>query len=185
MKLIENHNTYSNTFRNIAMMHKKLGHLRKGEQDIHFVRAVLSKHPMLSEGDLKEFLRSIHNKLRFPAMVLVSYSAEYSAENHDAKRKKFMGEFFILDRVKKDDFDDLEVKLDETEQTGEEIIAFLGDYYEEHPQDGLFIWEEGQSEKISNLEVDNLAGTKFYFTIDVPHQAKLSNFSDAFYNEEA
>jgi hypothetical protein len=180
MKLIENHQSYTNTFRELAMKHKKLQHLKNGEDDIHFVRATLSRHPMLSEGDLREFIKGLRNKIKFPAMVLVAYGSGYSAANHDAKRKQIQGEFFILDRVQKDDYDDIDLKLDETEQIGEEIMAFLGDWYEENEYHGLFQWDEAQNEKISNLGIDNLAGTKFYLTIDIPHQAKLSNFRDAF-----
>lgn len=184
MKLIEDHSSYTSAFRSIASKHKKIGHLRNGEKDIHFVRVTLSKHPLLAEADIKEFFRKVNHQLKFPALVLVAYTGGYSGDNNDSKRKKFLGEFFILDQVKKDDFDDLESKLDETEKIGEEIIAYLGEHYEENPHHGLLIWNEGQNEPISNMNMGTLAGTKFYFTIDVPHQQKLNFNPEAFYNDQ-
>jgi hypothetical protein len=184
MKLIEDHTSYTKVFRSLANQHRQIGHLRQGEKDIHFVRVSLSEHPALAQADLKEFIRSVNNVLRFPALVLASYRAGYSADStNESKRKLFRGSFFILDRVPKDDFDKLEEVHQQSEVIGEEIIAYLGEHYEENPQNGLFIWDEGENEKISNIDMDNLAGTKFYFTVSVPHQAKLELNTNAFFND--
>lgn len=172
-KLIEDHTTYTATFKMLAMEHKAINHLKAGADDIHFVRCVLSKHPMLSQADLTEFIKNIRHTLKFPAMVLVAYSSEYGQNHNDAKRKGFQGEFFILDRVEKNNWDAIEATLDSTEKIGEDMLAYLIDYYDEHPGDGIFRYDDAMNEKISATEVDNLAGTKFYFTIDVPNQATL------------
>ena len=64
----------------------------------------------------------------------------------------------------------------------EDITEFLRGIknYEENPQDGVFNWNNSMQEKISNLEVDSLAGTKFYFTISIPRQVALYLDADAF-----
>lgn len=184
MKLIENHSSYVAAFRNLAMKHRQIGHLREGKEDNHFVRVNLSAHPLLAKEDIQEFFRKINNQLKFPALVLNTYTAGYSGEeNYDSKRKQIRGEFFILDKVKKDDFDDQERVLDKTEAIGEEILAWLSEHYENFPQQGLIKWNEGQTESISNLNMGTVAGTKFYFTIDVPHQAKLNYNEGAFYQD--
>lgn len=181
-KLIENHTTYTATFRMLAKKHKELLHLAGGADDIHFVRCVLSKHPMLSQGDLSEFLKSLKHKLQMPFMLLVAYSGEYGKSHNDAKRKTIQGEFMILDRVQRGDWAKLDTVLDKTEKIGEEILAYLVDYYDENPGDGIMKYEEGMSEKISNTSIDSLAGTKFYFSIDIPNQVVMQfdedNFND-------
>lgn len=181
MKLINSHSSYTAFFRTMAQRHKKIAHGVNGQ--MHFVRVTLSKHPLLAEEDIKEFFRKVNNQLRFPALVLVAYTAGYNANNQDAKRKEFHGEFLILDKVKKEDFEDLEQKLDETEEIGEEIMGFLDEYYQDFPEQGILQWNEGQTEAIANMNMGNLAGTKFYFTIDVPHQAQLAFNENAFHPE--
>jgi hypothetical protein len=172
-KLIEDHSTYTATFRMLATKHLQLNHLKEGDDDIHFLRCVLSKHPMLSQADLSEFIKSVRHRVKVPFMLLVAYSAEYDQSHNDAKRKGFQGEFIILDRVKKDDWDEIEAKIDSTEKIGEDIMGYLIDYYDEHPEDGILEHEQSMNEKISGTDMDNFAGTKFYFTISVPNQAAL------------
>lgn len=181
MKLIQDHKSYVKLFRDLARFHKKINH---SDSEVHFARMNLSAHPVLAREDIKEFLQGMKNKLKFPALLLNTYSGKPdSNDSHDAKRKVIQGEFFILDRYHKDNYDMQEDVFDDSEKIGEEIISFLGEYYEEHPEQGVFLWSEGMSEKISNLEFDNLAGTKFYFTIDIPYQVGYNFNSDAFHPE--
>lgn len=182
MKLIESHTSYTATFRMLAQKHKQINHLAGGDDDIHFVRCVLSKHPMLAASDISEFLKSMRTRLKFPAMVLVSYSTGYGQNSNDAKRKKIEGEFFILDRVTRDDWNGIEQVLESSEEIGEDILGYLVDYYDEHPEDGLFKYDEGINEKFAGSEIDNLAGTKFYFTIDIPNQAGIA-FDETKFND--
>lgn len=177
-KLIHDIATYTAFFRDMATYHKKIKH---SSERMAFARMNLSAHPMLAREDIREFLRSIRNKLHFPALLINYYAAKFDAQDsHDAKRMTLQGEFFILDRYHKDDFDGQQDVFEESEQIGLDIINFLGEYYEENSEDGIFIWNEGMMEKISNLEVDNLAGTKFYFTLDIPSQVKFNLNTDAF-----
>lgn len=186
MKLIEDHKSYVKVFRNLAKYHKKIKH---SDLEVHFARMNLSAHPVLAREDIKEFLQAMKNKLHFPALLLNTYTGKPdSNDSHDAKRKVIQGEFFILDRYHKDNYDMQEDVFDETEKIGEDIISFLGEYYETQPEEGLFIWSEGMTEKISNLDFDNLAGTKFYFTIDIPYQVgynlNIEAFDEGLFEEE-
>lgn len=176
--LIKDHKSYTAFFRKAATHHKQILH---SDSEHHFARMNLSAHPVLAREDITEFLRSIKNKLHFPALLLNAFTARYSdADSKDAKRLIIQGEFFILDRFHKDDWAMQEEVFDATEEIGRDILAFLDEHYEENPQEGLFEWTEAMQEKISNLEVDSLAGTKFYFTISIPHQVALYLDENAF-----
>lgn len=176
--LIKDHKTYTNFFRLMAENHLEIGH---SESECHFVRMNLSAHPVLAREDIKEFLRSVKSKLKFPALLLNTYQAKADAQDsRDAKRKVIQGEFFILDRVRKDDWDQQDEAFDTTEAIGTDILAFLGEYYEDAPQEGYFEWNDTMMEKISNLEVDSLAGTKFYFTLSIPSEVGLQLNTDRF-----
>jgi hypothetical protein len=176
--LIKDHQSYTAFFRKAATNHKQI--LHSANED-HFARMNLSSHPVLAREDITEFLRSIKNKLHFPALLLNAFSARYSdSDSKDAKRLIIQGEFFILDRFHKDDWAMQEQVFDNTEEIGRDILSFLDDYYDENIQEGVFDWTEAMQEKISNLEVDSLAGTKFYFTISIPHQVALNLDENAF-----
>jgi hypothetical protein len=176
--LIKDHTTYTDFFRLMATHHVEIHHT---DDKVHFVRMNLSAHPVLAREDIKEFIKSLKNKLHFPALLLNTYQAKADAEDsRDAKRKVIQGEFFILDRMQKEDWARQDEIFDVTEAIGTDILAFLGEYYEEHPQEGLFEWNDAMMEKISNLEVDSLAGTKFYFTLSIPHEVSFQLNLDRF-----
>lgn len=176
--LIKDHRTYTDFFRLMATHHLSIRH-SSGES--HFARMNLSAHPMLAREDIKEFLKSLRNKLHFPALLLNTYQAKADAQDsYDAKRKVIQGEFFILDRVRKEDYDHQDDIFQATEEIGTDILSFLGEYYEASPHEGYFEWNDSMMEKISNLEVDNLAGTKFYFTISLPNEVAFQFRPDRF-----
>lgn len=154
------------------------------DEEIHFVRMNLSAHPLLAKEDINEFLKSIRNKLEFPALLLNTYAVKPNAEDsYDAKRKTIQGEFFIIDRMQRDDFDKQDEVFQDTEEIGTDILAFLGEYYEASPHEGYFEWTDSMIEKLSNLTVDNLAGSKFYFTISIPAEQALQLNTDRFLPE--
>lgn len=176
--LIKDHATYTDFFRTMAENHVEILHT---ESECHFVRMNLSAHPVLAREDIKEFLRSVKNRLHFPALLLNTYQAKADAQDsYDGKRKVIQGEFFILDRIRKDDWDQQDQVFDATEAIGTDICAFLGEYYEDSPQEGYFEWNDTMMEKISNLEVDSLAGTKFYFTLSIPNEVAFQLDTDRF-----
>lgn len=176
--LIKDHASYTAFFRMMAENHLEILHT---ESNCHFVRMNLSAHPVLAREDIKEFLKSIRTKLQFPALLLNTFQAKADAQDsRDAKRKVIQGEFFILTRVKKEDWDMQDVAFDLTESIGTDILAFLSEYYEDTPQEGYFEWNDTMMEKISNLEVDSLAGTKFYFTLSIPNEVAFQLDTDRF-----
>jgi hypothetical protein len=176
--LIKDHLSYVKFFRTMATYHKAIRH---SETHQAFARMNLSAHPVLAREDIEEFLKGMKSRLNFPALLVNAPSGKFSHEDsNDAKRKLINGEFFVLNRYQKDDWDGQEAVFDDTTAIGNDIMAFLGEYYEEHPQEGYFQWEEGMEEKISNLNIDNLAGVKFYFTISIPYQTALNLNPDAF-----
>ncbi|AWW32448.1 hypothetical protein DN752_21135 [Echinicola strongylocentroti] len=177
--LIKDHKTYTDFFRLMATHHKKIHH---SEQHFAFARMNLSAHPILAKEDIHEFINGIRSKLHFPCLLLNTFMAKPSSDDsYDAKRKTIQGEFFILDRGEQMNWDDQEDIFDSTEEIGTDIMAFLGDYYEDAPQEGIFQWSDAMTEKISNLSKDkNLSGTKFYFTIDIPNEVAFQLNTDAF-----
>jgi hypothetical protein len=179
--LIKDHKTYTAFFRKMARHHKQIRHR---DNEVRFVRMNLSSHPVLAREDIKELLKSVRSRLHFPALLLNTYQGKADAEDsYDAKRKVIQGEFFILDRVKKEDWEDQDEVFDKTEAIGTDILAFLGEYYEEYPFQGYFEWNDTMMEKISNLEIDNLAGTKFYFTLSFPNEKSFQLDPDKFEDE--
>ena len=176
--LIKDHATYTDFFRLMATHHKQIRHC---SSNTAFVRMNLSSHPILAREDIKEFIKSLKNKLNFPALLLNTFQAKGDdSSSADAKRKIIQGEFFILDRMKREDWDQQDSIFQDTEQIGTDIIAFMSEYYEENPNHGVFDWNDTMTEKVSNLEVDSLAGTKFYFTINIPHEVSFQLNADAF-----
>lgn len=188
-ELIHDHTSYNAAFRNIASLHKLLHHGKNAdgtanEKQKHFTRVVISRHPMLAAPDLDEFLKNTSGSgLKFPAMVLVAYTGGFKGSNIDASRKVFQGEFIILDRHGNEKWDEQEAKYTLTENIGEQVVAWLINHYEKKPADGFFQWAELETEKIS-ISKGNLAGTKFYFTIDLHYSEGLTYNSDAFFEEE-
>lgn len=168
-------------FELMATHHKKIHHSPASKA---FARINLSAHPLLAKEDLSEFLKSIKASLNFPCLLANTYQGNAdAADSFDAKRKIIRGEIFILDRVARDDWDARDLAWDDTEQIGTDIMSFLGEYYEENEHEGLFSWSEVSTEKLSNLTTDNLAGTKFYFTISIPNEINYQLNADAFDDE--
>lgn len=184
--LIKDHTTYTECFRNIASNHKLLHHLKNEDgtenlKEKHFARAVISRHPLMAVPDLEEFLKGVAGSgLKFPAMVLIAYTGKYSRNNGEHTRKGFDGEFIILDRVSTEKFDEHEAKFDLTEGIGEDIVSYLGQYYEDRVSEGLFSWGELENEKIS-IQNKGIVGTKFYFSINVPYGAGILYNGDSFF----
>lgn len=168
-------------FQLMATHHKKIHH---SDAQKAFARINLSAHPVLAKEDLSEFLKSVKATLHFPCLLANTFQASAdAADSYDAKRKVIRGEIFILDRVPKDDWNARDLVWDDTEHIGTDIMSFLGEYYEENEHEGLFSWSEVATEKLSNLTTDNLAGTKFYFTISIPNEINYQLNTAAFDDE--
>ena len=186
--LIHDHTSYNAAFRMLAEKHKKLHHGKNengtpNEEEKHFTRVVISRHPMLAAPDLEEFLKNTSGSgLKFPAMVLVAYTGGMKGANIDEGRKVLQGEFVILDRHGREKWDEQEEKFTLTEEIGEEIVAWLIHHYEAKPADGFFQWSETETEKVS-LTSRNLVGTKFYFAIDRSCGDSLTYNSTAFFED--
>lgn len=121
-----NHLEYTDYFRQIAKNHVDIPHEKedeKGKQQNAFARLVLSAEPW-RQLELKEFLNNLNHKLSFPCLLVESYDASYQFNQSD-KLKYFAGAFMIIDKKKKDDFDQRDEILSKCETIGEEIIAFI------------------------------------------------------------
>jgi hypothetical protein len=175
--MIHNHKSYTDTFRQLAMRHKKILH---SDTEMHFARIVLSRTPIFGRDELSEFVNSRRNQLKYPALLLISYHVDYGANHHDSLVKPLNGEFIILEPVVDGKYDQLDEVLDNTETIGEDLIATLANYYEDHPEDGLFMWEEAMNEKLAKVGNEKLAGTKFYFSVRVPANNQLTHNPDNF-----
>lgn len=161
--MINSHTTYTNTFRALAETHVDIRH---SAQEMHFARIVLNRDPYVpSHFQIKEFISSIRDKMCTPFMLLVSYSAGCIDSKSDNKQKVIQGSFLILDKVETDDFDGEEAVYSFTEGIGDEILANLGSYYEENPQDGYFMWSDYENDKVAKVTESNFFGTRFNFSI--------------------
>jgi hypothetical protein len=184
MKLIENHKSYTEIFKKLAAKHRDIRH-GTPEGRISFVRCVLSGHPLMKNNDLEEFMKTTLNSLKFPAMVLIAYGTDYAMDNYDAKRKIINGEYVIFDKVQRDEYDGVEEKLDSTEKIGESILGFLDSYYSNNPNDGLLQVGDNNAEKIRmTMSGTDLAGSKFYFSISMPHNVELEYNESMFLDDD-
>jgi hypothetical protein len=179
--MIGNHKSYTETFRQLAMRHKLIRH---SDTSMHFARITLSKAPVFGRDELREFIQSKKNVLEYPALLLISYDADYSSHHKDSLTKSVNGEFIILEAVEKDNFEQLDDVLDKTEEIGEQLLATLRDHYDDTPEEGLFQDGEMMNEKIAGLGSENLAGTKFYFSITMPNSCRLTHNPDNYIDLE-
>jgi hypothetical protein len=157
------HSEYTALFRTIAETHVDIQH---SPTSMHFARIVIGVNPMLKGVIMEEFLTSMRTKIKFPFMLCVSYDNKYMDKISDNIWKIYPAAFAILDKPKKDDFDDQERVLDETEEIGEEVIGYLKNYFRDVSRRPKYVFDIGEveMEKLANITKDDLWGV----WIDVP-----------------
>ena len=162
--MILRHSQYIDFMRLIAESHVEIGHTA---QEMHFARITLTQDPyIVGMAQIREFINSMGSKLRYPCMLAISFKANYADAKNDNPRKQNDGGFILLDKVKEGDAEAEQEVYDRMERIGEEIIAYIREYFEENEDEGIFNLNNVESEKLAKVGTAQLFGVKFYLTIE-------------------
>ncbi|MEM8564948.1 MAG: hypothetical protein AAGF85_00710 [Bacteroidota bacterium] len=162
--MILRHSQYIDFMRQLAQAHVDIGH---SEEEMHFARITLTQDPYVGAmAQIREFVNSMGSKLKYPCLVAISFKANYADTKNDDPRKQNDGGFLLLDQVKTGDADAEQQVYDNMERIGEEIIAYIREYFEENEDEGIFNLNNVESEKVAKVGNTQLFGIKFYLTIE-------------------
>ena len=154
------HAAYNTYFRTLASQHTDIRH---SATQMHFARIIRSTDPF-AKLDLTEFLTSIKSRMKLPFMLLETFDAKLEDNRSDNKWKLHMGAFIILDKAEKGNPDDIESKLDSTEQIAEDLLARMYEDYKKRRVDWHLDLNDVTVEKVGPIS-DNLYGTRVDFLL--------------------
>ncbi|WP_375435099.1 hypothetical protein [uncultured Hymenobacter sp.] len=175
------HSQYVGLLRLLATRHKKIQHTDAAPR---FVRLVVSQDPQMRVVDMHELVTKIIGRGIKPGLgqqVLVAESCvtDYLDNTGDNRQRLRHAAFLVLVQVKLNDHDAIEVALDETEQTAEEIMGGL-----EHQLSGQVkvrvLPASLRSEAIGPLGDGTWYGTRLDFDFTTPASAALAYNPNAF-----
>lgn len=159
------HIDYSNFFKDRAVHHKKLHHLRDDGKSAFSTIIESGQNPFQAKSDIDNFLSSIRTTGKFPHLLLITFDANYNGVKDSFCKKIIEGAFIILDKPKgKRDYDEINDTLNSTEIIGEQILAALNAFAEEN-ECTLFSGEGTGVEKLGPIG-DGFFGSKFYVKIE-------------------
>lgn len=168
--------SYHNTFKDLATRHLDILH---SEEEMHFARINISKHPIIGAEDLKEFFNSISKKLKTP--FVLSAAPEYQNSNdQDNAQQIVMGEFFVMDRSERGDYDDKQSIMEKCQGICEDFISDLFRQFEEDETKGMIDYDSLNIEFVNNVTTNGYAGAKCYFNIKLFTPSKFINKENRF-----
>ena len=116
--------TYTDLFRELARTH--LAILATPENG-RFLRILISADPIQKQLDTSEFYSALRTRLKAPAgqafLVLENYQTDYDDNQGDYLSRKLAGAFFVLQKVKLDDYDARDKAIAACEQVAEQVLA--------------------------------------------------------------
>ncbi|QIX60862.1 hypothetical protein HER32_06600 [Hymenobacter sp. BT18] len=175
------HSEYVALFRGLAGSHKKIRH---ASQTPRFARVIISIDPYQRVMDLHEMSNLLGTRLRPGAgeqvMVLESCQTLYGDNGGDNRTRRRHGAFYILQQASSaQDADGVESIIDETEQTGEEIIAAVLKQYEDQ---GKIRWQVSDisSDVVGPLADGTWYGVRFDIEWTAPANAGFTYNPSAF-----
>lgn len=119
------HKAYTDFFRNIARTHVLIQDNPDSDQR-NFFRLNISADPF-PIFHIQEFLEAQKSRININNQILLleSFQGQHRDTTSGSPRKIIEGSFIVLEKVKSKNFDMAEEVLDSTEQTAEEIIAYM------------------------------------------------------------
>ena len=168
--------TYHNFFKDLATRHKSILHT---EDEKHFARINLSKHPIIGAEDLREFFNSQAKHLKTP--FVLSSAPEYQNQNNeDNPQRSIMGEFFIMGLARQGDYEEQESTMDAMKEIAEDFVAEMIEYYSINEEEGKPDFSSINIEFVNNVTTKGYCGAKCYFTILADANGKYVNKSSKF-----
>lgn len=151
---------FVNIFKDIVDTNKAIQLTDPGTH--HFGRLILSAAPF-QHMDLTEFFAQ-KMKMQFPYLLLGSYDINYGDNGIDNRTKNLQCTFFILDKIKKEDFDARDTALDVCESIGDDIMGYLRNYFRVNPDNTAFELDGATSEAIGPVG-DSFFGVRVDFNL--------------------
>ncbi|SHL87973.1 hypothetical protein [Hymenobacter psychrotolerans] len=120
------HSQYVALFRDLATRHQKIQHSPKVPR---FARVVVSIDPFQKQVDLAEMAEKQLGRHYAPGstsqmLVVESCHTQYLDNGGDNRQRRRSGAFYVFQKLPKDfTQDDIELAIDATEETGEQLLA--------------------------------------------------------------
>lgn len=170
------HAEYFTLLRTIATDNKQILHTASSK---HFVRAFISASPFYNL-ELSEFMASLRNQLKYPAMIAQSFVSDFQDSKSDNILRRKEGAFIILcEYDQKHDFDDLELKLKTSEDIANDCLAYLKKWFRQRTLDTtlnnkLYLdWNQVGEDPV-HLPTHRLVGTRVDFVWTEPAEHRLA-----------
>jgi hypothetical protein len=127
------HSDYTALFRGLAERHHLIRHRADSPR---FARIVVSIDPLQRVVDLTEMQETLLGRFLKPnageqVLVLESFMTQYADNGGDNRTRRRKGAFFVLEQVASKRPDAVELALDRTEQTAEQVMAAVLHAYED------------------------------------------------------
>ncbi|PJJ59447.1 hypothetical protein [Hymenobacter chitinivorans] len=177
------HSQYVGLLRQLAMTHKRIQHTAALSR---FARIIVAQDPYQRQAEMHELTKVIGRtgKVKPPAgshvLVAESCVTDYRDNQGDNRQRVRHGAFMVLQQVPSaTDNDAIELALDDTEQTAEEIMGAI-----EHALQGQVKVRitpgSLASESLGPLGDGTWYGTRLDFEFTTPATAALAYKPDAF-----
>ena len=164
-------------FEFMSIKHKSILH---SEQEKHFARINLSKHPVLGAEDLREFMNGTAKTLKAPFCLAAAPIIEFVGDA-DSIRATIKGEFFIFDKATQGNYEEKEDKQTSMQNIANDFLAFIKQYFLRNEDKGNFMANEVTVEFVDNVLTKGYTGAKAYFTVELhtpDFDGDLDNFNE-------
>ena len=115
---------YTALFRGLAQRHQAI--LATADNN-RFLRLLISADPIQKQIDLSEFYNALRSRLKAPVgqalFVLENYQVDFDDNQGDSFSRKVQGAFFVLQKVKLDDYDARDAAIGACEAIAEQVLA--------------------------------------------------------------
>jgi hypothetical protein len=174
------HLEYTAIFRDLATRHLALQHR---DDQVRFVRMIVSSDPIQKLLDYQEFTDGLRNKINLKAggacLVLENYQSNYTDNDGDFFGKEHLGAFLVLKPVKEGDYNRRDEVIDECEAIGEEVMAAAIHQLRALPRSVQVTPADVLQEAIGPVG-DNFYGARFNFSFRTPATGELTYNPDKF-----
>ncbi|OUJ68808.1 hypothetical protein [Hymenobacter crusticola] len=172
------HSQYTAISRGLAMRHPDIRH---SEEQLRFLRILISSDPLQKQLDLSEFYNSLRNRLDLSdgsaAMISENYQADYDDNHGEFYAKYHHSAFLVLKYIDTSDYDARDKAIDATERIGEEL---MGAFIYELEQLGLVITPADVMQEAVGPIAGGFVGTRFNFMFRSSATQALTYNPDAF-----
>lgn len=168
--------SYHNLFKELATRHVDIQH---SEEEKHFARINLSKHPVLGAEDLREFFNSTAKTLKTP-FILSAYPEYQNSNDVDNAQQTVMCEFFAMDLAKQGDYEGNQTKMEAMQGICEDFVAEILRKFDEDETMGMVEYASVNIEFLHNVTTKGYAGAKCYLNVKLFTPSKFKKKENRF-----